>query len=104
MQKSISPEERAVNDFKLVYKLFQDILNSLGKDGEEFGKSFRARSRESPSLLYEIGVIPTISFIYAKTKDAEKQTYAAFIDFVTKSQVASENLTQRKEVMPLTST
>jgi CRISPR type III-B/RAMP module-associated protein Cmr5 len=92
MQKSISPEERAVNDFKLVYKLFQDIVNSLGKDKEEFGKSFRARSRESPSLLYEIGVIPTISFIYSKTKDSEKQTYVTFIDFVTKDQAASENL------------
>ncbi|MCR6692063.1 MAG: type III-B CRISPR module-associated protein Cmr5 [archaeon YNP-LCB-003-016] len=92
MQKSISPEERAVNDFKLVYKLFQGILKSLDKDKEEFGKSFRARSRECPSLLYEVGVIPTISFIYAKTRDAEKQTYTAFVNFAKQTQVTLENL------------
>jgi len=92
MQKSISPEERAVNDFKLVYKLFQDILRLPDKGREEFGKSFRARSRECPSLLYEVGIISTISFMYAKTKDAEKQTYTVFINFIKQAQATSENL------------
>jgi len=92
MQVLLSPEERAVNDFKLVYKLFQEISKLSDKSEEKFGKSFRARARESPPLLYEVGVLPVISFIYAKTRDADEQTYTIFINFTKQVQMTPENL------------
>jgi CRISPR type III-B/RAMP module-associated protein Cmr5 len=84
-----SPEERAINDFRLVYRLFQEIAKV--SDRKDFGKSFRARAREMPSLLYEVGVIPALSFMYAKTNDADKQVYRIFVDFVRNIQITPED-------------
>jgi len=89
-QARISPEERAVNDFKLVYKLLQEIEKI--SDKKDFGESFRTRSREVPSFLYEVGVISALSFMYAKTEDADKHTYKIFINFARNIQIAKEDL------------
>jgi len=79
-----SPEERAVNDFtEIVYKLYRGMRN-----GVEFGKSFRSRSRETPLFLYETGLIAALSFIYAKTEDADKKTYKLISDYIAKRETA----------------
>ena len=98
MQRFLSPEERAVNDFKLVYKLFQEISKLPDKGEEKFGKSFRARARENPPLLYEVGVLPIISFMYAKTRDADEQIYTTFINFTKQVQITPENLKKLNSV------
>lgn len=70
-------EERAVSEFaEIVYKIYRD------KGAKEFGKSFRSRAREMPSFLYEVGLISALSFIYAKTEDADKKTYKNIFNYI----------------------
>ncbi|MGC9014700.1 MAG: type III-B CRISPR module-associated protein Cmr5 [Thermoproteota archaeon] len=45
----------------------EDLLNSLeNKEKSEVGKSFRARCRELPNLIEDMGLISALSFCYAK--------------------------------------
>jgi CRISPR type III-B/RAMP module-associated protein Cmr5 len=72
-----NPEERAVSEFaEIIYKIYRD------KGAKEFGKSFRSRAREIPSFLYEVGLISALSFIYAKTEDADKKTYKNIFNYI----------------------
>jgi CRISPR type III-B/RAMP module-associated protein Cmr5 len=73
-KEAISPQGRALRDFELIYKLYLD------GNIVYFGKSFRSRARETPSFLYEVGLISGLSFIYAKTDDATKRTYAILLN------------------------
>jgi len=89
---AVSPEERAVNDFtELIYKLYQE------GNMTEFGKSFRSRSREIPSFLYEVGSIPALSFIYAKTEDADKGIYKLFLNYTKKRAIEGMGKLNSKE-------
>ncbi|MEM3383861.1 MAG: type III-B CRISPR module-associated protein Cmr5 [Nitrososphaerales archaeon] len=48
---------------------FENLLNSLEKKEEsKVGESFRSRCRELPSLIEDVGLIPALSFCYAKAK------------------------------------
>lgn len=52
-------------------KDFEDLLSSLEKkEDSEVGKSFRSRCRELPSLIEDVGLVPALSFCYAKAKKA----------------------------------
>lgn len=54
-------------------KDFDELLSLLeNKEESEVGKSFRARSRELPSLIEDVGFVPALSFCYAK---ATKNVY-----------------------------
>lgn len=52
---------------------FENLLSSLEKKEEsKVGESFRSRCREMPSLIEDMGLVPALSFCYAKAK---KDTY-----------------------------
>ena len=51
----------AVKDFETLFKL----LNEDHKSG--VGRSFRARCREIPGLIEDIGFVPAMTFCYAKS-------------------------------------
>ncbi|MEM3383315.1 MAG: type III-B CRISPR module-associated protein Cmr5 [Nitrososphaerales archaeon] len=64
----------STNDHILIaIKDFKDLLESLeNKEQSEIGKSFRSRCREIPSLIEDVGLVPALSFCYAK---ASKDIY-----------------------------
>lgn len=52
-------------------KDIEDLLDALAvdikdKEKSEVGKSFRSRCRELPSLVEDVGLVPALSFCYAK--------------------------------------
>jgi len=53
---------RAINDFDVLLASLKE------KDKSKVGGSFRARCREIPSLIEDVGFIPALSFCYAKAK------------------------------------
>lgn len=61
------PVKLAVDEFKKIYdKIFSDNSSSEGKN---VGDSFRARAREMPEMISEVGLLPTIIFCYSKATD-----------------------------------
>ncbi|MEM2351496.1 MAG: type III-B CRISPR module-associated protein Cmr5 [Thermoproteota archaeon] len=53
-------------------KDFENLLRSLEKEKKEeskVGESFRSRCRELPSLIEDVGLVPALSFCYAKAKE-----------------------------------
>lgn len=54
----------AIEDFNNLLQLLNKIGQNRRRDIE---KSFRARTRQIPSLIYEVGLIPTLSFLYSKS-------------------------------------
>ncbi|MEM2914639.1 MAG: type III-B CRISPR module-associated protein Cmr5 [Halobacteria archaeon] len=48
------------------------VIMSLIAENESLDGKFRARARSLPSLINEIGLVPTLSFCYGK---AEKEVY-----------------------------
>jgi CRISPR type III-B/RAMP module-associated protein Cmr5 len=46
---------------------FEFLLNSLEKrEGSKVGGSFRSRCRELPTLIEDVGLVPALSYCYAK--------------------------------------
>ena len=55
---------KAIEDFDKLLSLLEN------KEESKIGGSFRARCRELPSLIEDVGFVPALSFCYAKaTKD-----------------------------------
>lgn len=53
----------------------QDVINRIEEDEkvrEKFGSSFRTRTREFPEMMEVLGIIPALTFMYAK---AESKSY-----------------------------
>lgn len=75
VQHKIELIKVAINDFIV-------IQNYIG-DRKDTAKSFRARCREVPSLIDSIGLVPTLSFCYAK---AGKKEYTRVVNEINKTQ------------------
>ena len=88
-----TPQGRALRDFEIIYKLYDEGMRDLGK-------SFRSRAREVPSFLYEVGLISGLSFIYAKTDDANKGIYRIFLNYLERK---TEDLKKSEDLKELNS-
>jgi len=64
-----SKERVRVDPVELAMETFTKIRNEIG-DNEELGSKLRARAREGPELIRSLGLIPVLSFYYAKARDA----------------------------------
>ncbi|MEM2275183.1 MAG: type III-B CRISPR module-associated protein Cmr5 [Thermofilum sp.] len=65
---------RQLNDpVRAALSIFTSIKRELESTAEskELGRKLRARARDAPELVEEIGLVPTLSFFYSKKKDAD---------------------------------
>jgi len=58
-----------VGPVELALEIFKEIAESDVKS-EKIGSKLRTRAREGPELMRTMGLIPTLSFYYAKAQDA----------------------------------
>lgn len=80
--------EQRLNPVNLAISMFTQIRNEIGED-ETLGSKLRHRAREGPELIKSLGLIPTLSFYYAKARDAmvgkgdkESKAYALYLEAV----------------------
>lgn len=52
-------------------EIFAEISREVEKLKEEVGRKLRARSRDAPGLIEEIGLVPALSFFYSKIDDVD---------------------------------
>ncbi|MEM4810836.1 MAG: type III-B CRISPR module-associated protein Cmr5 [Thermofilum sp.] len=67
----MDPVRRAVEDFSKLQNLIAQGIES-GILDEDMGQSFRARARSVLSMIEDVGLVPALSFCYAR---ATKSTY-----------------------------
>jgi CRISPR type III-B/RAMP module-associated protein Cmr5 len=58
-----------VGPVELALEIFKEIAENDVKS-EKIGSKLRTRAREGPELMRTMGLIPTLSFYYAKAQDA----------------------------------
>jgi CRISPR type III-B/RAMP module-associated protein Cmr5 len=58
-----------VGPVELALEIFEEIAENDVKS-ENIGSKLRTRAREGPELMRTMGLIPTLSFYYAKAQDA----------------------------------
>jgi CRISPR type III-B/RAMP module-associated protein Cmr5 len=64
--------ENAIKLASWVQSFVKVLEKEKGKDAEKYGSSFRARARSFPELTESSGLLPALSFFYAK---ATQETY-----------------------------
>jgi CRISPR type III-B/RAMP module-associated protein Cmr5 len=74
-----------LNPVELAIEIFTKIREEVGED-RELGSKLRHRAREGPELIRSMGLIPTLSFYYAKARkalvgggDREEKAYALYL-------------------------
>jgi CRISPR type III-B/RAMP module-associated protein Cmr5 len=74
-----------LNPVELAIEIFTKIREEVGED-RVLGSKLRHRAREGPELIRSMGLIPTLSFYYAKARDAllgegrsEERAYALYL-------------------------
>jgi CRISPR type III-B/RAMP module-associated protein Cmr5 len=74
-----------LNPVGLAIEIFTKIREEVGEN-RELGSKLRHRAREGPELIRSMGLIPTLSFYYAKARDAllggggsEERAYALYL-------------------------
>jgi CRISPR type III-B/RAMP module-associated protein Cmr5 len=72
----------AITDFDNFFSLLEN------KEKSKIGESFRSRSRELPVLIEDIGLIPALSFCYAK---ASNEVYNNVRELIEKREVIKED-------------
>jgi len=81
VEKSFDPIKMAIENYDFVYKNFlKKVIENSGKISD-VEKSTRARSRELPSLIQELGLLGVLSYYYGKS---EKENYSLLIQFLEK--------------------
>ena len=70
---------------KSVLEDFEEIKNIINID-KDYGSGFRTRARTIPSLIMDIGLIPSITFLYSKI---EEKNYKILINFLEKREDVS---------------
>lgn len=61
----MSVSDRVLSAIRDIEELLH-VLSIDKKEKSEVGKSFRSRCRELPSLIEDVGLVPALSFCYAK--------------------------------------
>ena len=74
-----------LNPVGLAIEIFTKIREEVGED-RVLGSKLRHRAREGPELIRSMGLIPTLSFYYAKAREAlvgggdkEERAYALYL-------------------------
>jgi CRISPR type III-B/RAMP module-associated protein Cmr5 len=74
-----------LNPVELAIEIFTKVREKVGED-RELGSKLRHRAREGPELIRSMGLIPTLSFYYAKAREAlvgggdkEERAYALYL-------------------------
>ena len=74
-----------LNPVELAIEIFTKIREEVGED-RVLGSKLRHRAREGPELIRSMGLIPTLSFYYAKARNAllgegrsEERAYALYL-------------------------
>ena len=62
----INPTEKAVTMFIEIKRRLDNLEKQRANDVKELKKKLRARSREVPETILELGLVPTLSFCLAK--------------------------------------
>jgi CRISPR type III-B/RAMP module-associated protein Cmr5 len=75
--QAFNPVKDAINIYNEVYENFLKELTS-DKNPQDTEKSLRARAREMPSLLQEIGLLGVYSFCFGKGNE----NYKKFIEYL----------------------
>ncbi|MEM3714597.1 MAG: type III-B CRISPR module-associated protein Cmr5 [Nitrososphaeria archaeon] len=93
------PINVAINDINSVKDLDEDIAK-LGVVG--VGSSYRTRARMTASLVYDTGLLSTISYLYAKATKDDKKLYDRFVEANTagKGRIKVEHLKNEQEKLP----
>lgn len=82
IEKSFNPIKVAIDNYNFVYENFlKKAIEKGKKEILEAEKSTRARSREIPSLMQELGLLGVLSYYYAKS---EKENYDSLIQALEK--------------------
>lgn len=79
--KEQNPTIRAINNYN---ELYEKILKNLVKQEKPTALeiSLRARAREFPLFICEVGLINGLSFCFAKCKEGEKKLYSKLIEYL----------------------
>ncbi|MEM0460412.1 MAG: type III-B CRISPR module-associated protein Cmr5 [Thermofilaceae archaeon] len=79
--------------------IFSEIKKELelrAKDDKEkldFGRELRARAREAPELIEEVGLVPALSFFYSKSdKIGYELMLKAILLYLQRIQIVSSNI------------
>lgn len=63
------PVLAAITIFKDVRKEIEELEKTNKKRRDEIGSKLRARARDVPELIEELGLVPALSFLYSKRAD-----------------------------------
>ncbi len=64
-----------INPVKIAMDIFLEIKQEINQN-ERLGSKLRTRAREIPELVEDIGLIPALSFCYAKANGKGEETKA----------------------------
>lgn len=75
---------------KNTIQLALQTVNQINKGQDpEFGKKYRTRARQTPSILHSVGLLGTISYLFAKAGNEYQNLFSAGTDEKLSTEEAS---------------